>query len=561
MNRLIRLKYLLFIIFSVALSCSHDDSAPPPDKGVPVIELNSNEQEYKIKIGGSVALSASVNNAERPAFSWKVGGKIVSTETSFTFVAEKLGEYFVNFRVDAENGSAEVQLKISVLEKLPPKITMQSPIPVSIGKDSLLVAEAENAENATYVWKHEGEVISRDSTCLFGKKEEMGDHIFTLKVSTKDGEDLTTIIVKVLPALDPELFFDDGKYRTVNNKDYLRTMSVPIDRNRLVLAPVICNIKNPTTFEWKVDGAVQAATGEYFTFEPTREGEYLISVKELSTQASAEVKVTCTPPEGTYRRSEGEKALPNKVYSYIPAPGQFINYQSGTVQSVLNTQQTNVNKGAIGMIGAYGGYFIVGFDHSVANVSGRPDLESEGNAFVGWCEPGILWVMQDDNGNGLPDDTWYELKGSETGKPETKQRYAITYYKPTAPNSNVLWTDNVGRSGSVDWNGYHTQQYYFPMFIPENYYMLTGTCLASTSGMSGTIETSSCYDWGYADNLSNNPDRPTNRFWIEDAIQADGSPVTLKYIDFVKMHTATIGKGAAVGEISTEAGLPIDLGF
>ena len=38
--------------------------------------------------------------------------------------------------------------------------------------------------------------------------------------------------------------------------------------------------------------------------------------------------------------------------------------------------------------------------------------------------------MQDVNGDGLPNDEWYELKGSEYGKPETIQDYAVTYFRP-----------------------------------------------------------------------------------------------------------------------------------
>ena len=46
---------------------------------------------------------------------------------------------------------------------------------------------------------------------------------------------------------------------------------------------------------------------------------------------------------------------------------------------------------------------------------------------------------------------------------------------------------------------------------------------------------------------------------IENAIQQDGSPANLKYIDFVKVHTAQMGQGAAVGEISTESSAAMDL--
>ena len=59
-------------------------------------------------------------------------------------------------------------------------------------------------------------------------------------------------------------------------------------------------------------------------------------------------------------------------------------------------------------LGGFGGYIVVGFDHSIDN-SGDYDLGILGNSFSGSSEPGIVWVMQDENGNGLPDDTWYEL--------------------------------------------------------------------------------------------------------------------------------------------------------
>ena len=69
---------------------------------------------------------------------------------------------------------------------------------------------------------------------------------------------------------------------------------------------------------------------------------------------------------------------------------------------------------------------------------------SAGNPFDGSSEPGIVWVMQDENGDGLPNDTWYELKGSEYGKEETI-RDAVTYYRPSAPKMNVAWTDKSRR--------------------------------------------------------------------------------------------------------------------
>ena len=54
----------------------------------------------------------------------------------------------------------------------------------------------------------------------------------------------------------------------------------------------------------------------------------------------------------------------------------------------------------------------MGFDHSIANGEGA-DIVVKGNMHEGSSEAGIVWVSQDTNGNGQPDDEWYELRGSE----------------------------------------------------------------------------------------------------------------------------------------------------
>lgn len=59
-------------------------------------------------------------------------------------------------------------------------------------------------------------------------------------------------------------------------------------------------------------------------------------------------------------------------------------------------------------LGGWGGYIVVGFDHSIDNSSsgykGGYNFSITGNAFKGSSEPGIVYVMQDTNGNTLPDD-------------------------------------------------------------------------------------------------------------------------------------------------------------
>ncbi len=132
------------------------------------------------------------------------------------------------------------------------------------------------------------------------------------------------------------------------------------------------------------------------------------------------------------------------------------------------------------------------------------DFCVQGNAFDGSSEPGIVWVMQDINGNGLPDDEWYELKGSEAGKEETIQNFEVTYYRPEGKKMDVQWISSDGRNGWVDYlSAYHTQDYYYPAWISKTSYTLTGTCLAARNtqdSQTGYWDNQS-YDWGYVDNF------------------------------------------------------------
>ena len=551
-----------FLLLLQLAACSKHDGRP--SFGTPSITFSAGE--YKVKLGQSITLSAQVATADQPVFSWKLAGKIISTSPSCPFNGTQTGEYFLSFRVDAENGSAEQQIKVTVVDRLPPQINMPTNLIAYQGRDNRLAAAVAYTDSVTrYAWRLNGTLVSTDSVYPL-HPTALGPNTLTLQVWNADGQDLRRFGLFVIAPPPPSLFFDDGHYRLPGDNS-TRRLSVPLGKS-LTIAPVIMYIPNPGAFQWTVNGASQSSTTQYLTLTPQTKGIYHVKVATANT--SAAVDVECVDPEGTYFHAQtpNSRAIATNAFEFIPAPGQFTSYDIGSTadqarQDIQLSLDRNTpipkdaNSAFITSLGAYGGYFITGFDHSVSDIPGKADLRISGNAFPQWSEPGIVWVMQDENGNGLPDDTWYELKGSETGKAATKQRYAITYYKPTGPAQDVVWTDNLGNTGSVDYNQYHFQPYYFPMFINADSYTLTGTCLQSTM-MIGALETSAGYSWGYVDNLG---DGSKTDFWIEDAIKTDGSPANLKYIDFVKVQTAMTGKGAAVGEISTESDAPYDLNF
>jgi len=250
-----------------------------------------------------------------------------------------------------------------------------------------------------------------------------------------------------------------------------------------------------------------------------------------------------------------------KVYAYLPAPGQFINagYTCHTMDEACRYAEERLAQGAYVSLGGFGGYIVVGFDHAVANDGGY-NIAVTGNAFTQASEPGVVWVMHDANGNGQPDDIWYELRGSEHGRPETLHDYAVTYHRPSSPQQPVRWTDNRGQSGEVDYLGaYHSQDYYYPLWVEDDSYTLTGTRLKARNEAlddSGSSWVNGDFEWGYADNYStidrlSVTDRD-NHFRISDAVRPDGTDANLPSIHFVKIQTATNAKSGWLGENSTE---------
>ena len=275
-----------------------------------------------------------------------------------------------------------------------------------------------------------------------------------------------------------------------------------------------------------------------------------------------------------------------KVYDYCPAPGQHINlvpeWDEGDTKATMlqKASEQLVGQGvdSEGMVslGGFGGYVVFGFDHSVVNVSGECDFKVYGNAAKDAMYPdyytsetGIVMVSVDVNGNGLPDDPWYELAGSDYSAASTLKNQAITYYKPAADRAAIAdpdpvntyitdrtyikWMlgDNEENTGYIMRNSFKTQSYW-PNWVDDASMQFTGTLLASNvedrSG-NGTHYVATARGWGYVDDLPNNE---VEGFDIDWAVDASGNKVKLSKIDFVKVYTAVNFYAGWVGEVSTE---------
>ena len=243
-----------------------------------------------------------------------------------------------------------------------------------------------------------------------------------------------------------------------------------------------------------------------------------------------------------------------RVYEYLPGMGQFVNelpkYEEGDDAAAMCRKcEQSIANNAGGMIslGGWGGYVTFGFDHPVENLEGR-DLQILGNAFYmsgsteyGSSEPGIVLVSRDENQNGLPDDTWYELRGCLYDDPQVVHSFSRTYT----------------REGDTLQNTFHQHPYY-PQWLSADEYTLKGAKLPPQSAVIGGQNVQRILDYGYVDNKPNSDVEGTS-FDISWAIDADGNPVSLPSVDFVRVYNASDEVLVQTGELSTEVAGAVDL--
>ena len=271
----------------------------------------------------------------------------------------------------------------------------------------------------------------------------------------------------------------------------------------------------------------------------------------------------------------------SEVIEYTPAPGQFIN--TSPWGSPMSSASIVGDVNGTLCLGAFGGNVIFRFENPVENHPDNPygvDFSIFGNPLEQWSEPGIVWVMKDDNENGQPDDTWFELAGSDYHFSSSKRNYVVTYTNPLEPiASNVPWIDNLGYNGFIPANSIHNQPYYpdpdsFPS-IPNKWLTLKGSSILAGVDFSSDLGFISIKrSFGYADNQLRGsppytkPDNPYTEeiensggdaFDIDWAVDSAGEYVELDMIHFVKVQNGVSTFGGNLGELSTEVTGAVDV--
>jgi hypothetical protein len=384
-----------------------------------------------------------------------------------------------------------------------------------------------------------------------------------------------TFWVYVLDA-QPDVWFDYGYVRHAGDPDGAGAGfgNYQVEQGKtLVLAPVRYLIgwnddhtpASGTTYHWAVSGGNYDTdtphNGEFFSFTPKSAGTYTVRVTVTGRNyvdgtpitKTAETKAVSFAPGTVGETKTWGTGNSSTLFGYHRtlrnfAPGQFTSSGSGYGWS----------------LGTIGGYAVWTDTH-------REVYGVGGNEFGTWFEPGIVWLQEDNNGNGVPDEMWYEIKGPndlvDKYRPYITRRYANTWWDVDGAGSAVLnefdqimrsicWADCKGRSGLMrggwpsDWGVTGDWATYTCTLIGDDGDISNGTGVAEgvTLTRFGLYDEEVGHYLGYVD-------APHSAFYIDSAMDAAGNRVTLTNVRFVKAQTAMFKYGGIFGEYSTEVGI------
>ena len=242
------------------------------------------------------------------------------------------------------------------------------------------------------------------------------------------------------------------------------------------------------------------------------------------------------------------------IFDFDPAPGMFANdvYKDGfKKEDVVRTALGRINETNVGYqldLGGFGGSIIVGFDHTVVNVSGQNDFKIYGGDLTDKANPpapGIIYVAYDKNGNGKPDeDEWYEIIGSQHTKANTIKNFKITYHKKavgvpvvvSGPNDMFSDREHIFCENNSPETYYmpksKSKKEYYPLWATQTSVTYEGTRLnvdfvTARPGQT-TLWNFTPPEWGYANAV--NPDID-----IDWAVDKNGNKANLPGINFIKV--------------------------
>lgn len=375
-----------------------------------------------------------------------------------------------------------------------------------------------------------------------------------------------------------------GAFNKNTDRYYLRVDEI----DRIIIEPVAFN-DNAMIIVNRYGSAEDANNGTMAPVMVPGGDKILCWLKTDPNPAVTVITITVTPPPGSLQNDKTytltvnrianvtvpANALPDRVETFLPAPGQYVNQEE--YRDPLKTLITDAN---CVTLGSYGGSIIYYFADPIKNdpnnpygidfiVYGNAFTDASGNSNPASSEPAAVMV----SGDGI---SWYELAGSLYYNSGVRRNISVTYSNPDPDFTGAVaipWSDSDGNAGTLKTVSLYTQPYYPNPALYGAFNAGAGVnsiydshSMTVIGGSMFSKPYSPAYGYGdvhaYKSPMSNVAVNP----YIKDhytiyngdgmdlawAVDANGSPVTIDEISYIKIYNPTLFDGASTGECSPE---------
>ena len=376
-------KTLSLLAALLAVACGGDEQTDTSALQPTITQQEANAR-YRVKAGRELLIAPSYTNAEGARFTWTCDDEVVCREASYVFRRDKAGIYYLSLRVENDYGAAEDELRVRVDALEAPCITLIEPVggfTVAADAELTIAPTVENGQTARFRWTIDGEMVGEAAEYLF-RRHECGDYEVTFSAANDDGEDSVSFTVKVLSPEQmpfswefPQTAYNVALGRTIRLKGWNPVNAFDAE------------------YIWEVDGTERQRGAQLeYRFEALEEGPHEVTVTMRNSYAtrSQTLSVNVCAAEGTYYRpaDAASRASTVRVFEYLPAPGLWVSgymygplFTATTMAEACAYVQSRFDINYMISLGAWGGYVVAGFDHSVDNSGGGVDLAIRGNPY------------------------------------------------------------------------------------------------------------------------------------------------------------------------------------
>lgn len=313
---------------------------------------------------------------------------------------------------------------------------------LNIGDKLVLAPNITNLTDNAYTWLVNGKEVASGQTDYTFTATEPGDFVVIFRAGNKGGtgEQAFKIMVEKTIAI------------TLENG-----LTIPMSQVLDIEPSIDGPERNDYEYEWAIGDSIigQTATLPFISVSP---GDYTLTLTATAGRQSASASCDVKVEEAEYT------GYVTSLLEYQPSPMASFNWTrlTGNTKSFLlpydeflsavSDHITNVRRTDQLVIGDWGGYAVFGFDHTVANIPGKTDIQ----IYVADYYPNVentFFVAYDKNKNGKPDDNeWYEIKNNSYGKEDIKDYERTFTFKSIDIETNQQifeWEDNQGEKGEV----------------------------------------------------------------------------------------------------------------